>query len=40
MKVTQISGHIWSVNMRIIIPIHVWLVKEKTESFSSIRGSR
>lgn len=29
MKVKQISEHIWSLKTWIIIPIHVWLVKEK-----------
>jgi Zn-dependent hydrolases, including glyoxylases len=28
-KVTQISEHIWSIKLWLIIPIHVWLVKEK-----------
>ncbi|GFR38526.1 putative metallo-hydrolase YybB [Insulibacter thermoxylanivorax] len=30
MKVTRVSEHIWSVKLWIIIPIHVWLVREKS----------
>lgn len=29
MKVTQISEHIWSVKLWLILPIHVWLVRER-----------
>ena len=29
-KVIQVSEHIWSVKLWLMIPIHVWLVKEKS----------
>lgn len=30
MKVTQISEHIWSVKIWLLVPVHVWLVKEES----------
>lgn len=29
-KVIQVSEHIWSIKLWLMIPIHVWLVKEKS----------
>jgi glyoxylase-like metal-dependent hydrolase (beta-lactamase superfamily II) len=29
MKITQISEHVWSLNTWVLIPIHVWVVKEE-----------
>lgn len=36
MKVTQISEHVWSLKTWLIIPVHVWLVKDENGGFSLV----
>lgn len=38
MKIKQISEHVWSVRMWMIIPIHVWLVVDEVEGVTLIDG--
>lgn len=36
MKVTQISEHVWSLKIWLIIPVHVWLVKDENGEFTLV----
>lgn len=36
MKVTQISEHIWSLKTWVLIPVHVWLVKDANGGFTLV----
>jgi len=36
MKVTQISEHVWSLKIWLIIPVHVWLVKDDNGGFTLV----
>jgi len=36
MKMTQISEHVWSLKIWMIIPVHVWLVKDEKGGFTLV----
>jgi len=36
MKVTQVSEHVWSLKIWLIIPVHVWLVKDENGGFTLV----